>query len=67
MATTAAKVFVVKPVQAVVGEGAKSRLIRAERRTQVESYILGDFIIEPASVDEAHELAKVGIEIEDAE
>jgi len=63
----AARIYAVKPVKATVGEGAKARLIRAEKRSQVESFILGDFIIEPASADEAHELAKVGIEIEDAE
>lgn len=61
------KIFVVKPIKATVGDDAKPRLIRAEKRGQVESYILGDFIIEPVSELVAGELEHTGIQIEDAE
>jgi hypothetical protein len=61
------KVFLVKPVKESAGD-AKPRLIRAEKRSQVESYILGDFLIEPVTELVAGQLESVaGIQVEDAE
>ena len=45
----------------------QARLIRAERVSQVESHVLKDFKIEPATADEAHELGEAKVRIERAE
>ena len=44
----------------------KMRLISAERRAQVESFLIGEFVIEKASPQDTHALAKQGVEVEDA-
>jgi hypothetical protein len=59
----AKRVYAVKPANGTTG---KTRLVRATRRSQVESFLLGDFTIEPAGVDEALELARNGAQVEDA-
>jgi len=44
----------------------KIRLIKAERRAQVESFLIGEVEIEKANSEETHELGKQGVEVEDA-
>lgn len=57
-------IFRVTPV-AKEGETPKSRLIKAERRSNVESFLIGEFSIEKATPEETHSLGKSGVEVED--
>lgn len=43
---------------------AKERLVRAGRRSQVESYILQDYEVVKATADDVYRLAKSGVEEE---
>jgi hypothetical protein len=54
----AKKLFIVK------NGAAKERLVRADRRSQVESYVLQDYEIRKATVDEALTLGRAGVEEE---
>jgi hypothetical protein len=54
----AKKLFIVK------NGAAKERLVRADRRSQVESYVLQDYEIRKATVDEALTLGRQGVEEE---
>lgn len=59
------RVFIVTGKRAVDCE-AKPRLIRAERRSQVEAYLLNELNIVPASADDAFKAAQQGVSIEEA-
>jgi hypothetical protein len=43
------------------------RLVRAEKRNQVEGFVLQDWEITRATPEQTHELGKQGVEIEDVE
>lgn len=61
-----AKIFAVRN-RAVDPQAVESvRLVRAHRRAQVESFILGDFEIAPATADECVEAGALGIKVEEA-
>jgi len=60
-----ATVYIVKP-RPDSGVTAKPRLVRAARRSAVESYTLQAFTIERATVDDAVACGAEGIEIEEA-
>lgn len=60
-------IYVVRPRKPAGDEKqANARLVKAERRNQVEGFLIGEVSIEPASAEEAHELGAAGIKIEDA-
>lgn len=52
------KLFIVK------NGSSKERLVRAEKRSQVESYILQDYEVVKATTDDVYRLAKAGVEEE---
>ena len=45
-------------------EGEKPRMVKAERRAQVESFLIGDFEIATADAERAAELAGDGVKVE---
>jgi hypothetical protein len=59
-------IFTVKPRNLDADHPAQTRLIKAERRSQVESFILGDLVIEKAGTEEAVELGAAGVKVEAA-
>jgi len=59
------KMFLVTGKQTVDCD-VKPRLIRATRRTAVESFLLNELNIVPASADDAFKAAGQGVVIEDA-
>ena len=42
-----------------------SRMVKADRRNQVESYVLQDFVIVKCDAERAAELASNGVKVED--
>lgn len=56
-------IFVVKRRTPVDGE--KPRMILADKRSQVESFILGDYAIDKLSPEEGVELGSQGVKIEE--
>ena len=50
-----------KPLFIVKNGAADPRLVRADKRRQVESYVLQDFEIRKATPDEALELGRKGV------
>jgi hypothetical protein len=58
-------IFVVRPRVSDAGVPDRVRLVRADKRKQVESFLLQDFAITKATPEDAHALGS--IEIEDVE
>lgn len=54
-------IYEVKPIE------GQSRLVKAERRGQVESYVLQDYTIEKCDAERAAELAGSGVKVETVE
>lgn len=59
------KVFIVTGKIASADHDAKPRLIRAERRSHVESFLLGELNIVAATADDAFRAAGQGVTIEE--
>lgn len=59
-------IYKVEPRAQDASAPAKSRLIKADRRAQVESYLIGEFVIDKAATEEAVELGAAGVKVEDA-
>lgn len=59
-----AKVFAVRNKQYDSQAIGGVRLVKAKSRAEVEWHILNDFTVEPATVEEVHELGVLGVKIE---
>lgn len=64
MAEPQAKVFIVTGKLAEADHDKKPRLIRAERRSQVEAFLLNELNIVPATADDAFAAYQQGVTIE---
>lgn len=61
------KIFLVQPRSQDANTPAPKRLIKAERRAQVESFLIGEQLIEVATQDECVTLGAAGVRVEDAD